>query len=334
MRSWEFDAFGFDHLKLVEKTEPNPGPGQVLVDLSAWSLNYRDIMMVTGVYNPKLRLPMTPLSDGAGTIVDVGPGVKEWKVGQRVAGCFMSGWREGELDDAKAATALGGALPGVAATRMLFDAEGIVEVPDHLSFEEAATLPCAGVTAWQSLVNFGRVTAGEQILIQGTGGVSLFALQFAKMHGATVLATTSQPAKADRLTSLGAGGVVNYRDVPEWGKEIAKRSGRGVDLVVEVGGAGTLAQSFRAVRTAGKIVLIGVLAANEAGVNPIPVLMKAITVQGIFVGSRAMFREMNRAIAASRMTPIIDRAFRFDELPAALAYQQSGKHFGKVCLKK
>lgn len=334
MKSWEFDAFGFDRLKLVDKTEPNPGLGQVLVDMAAWSLNYRDIMMVTGQYNPRLPLPFTPLSDGAGTIVEVGPGVKDWKKGQRVAGCFMSGWREGALDDAKAGTALGGALPGVATSRVLFDEGGIVEIPEHLSFEEAATLPCAGVTAWQSLVTFGRVTAGEQVLIQGTGGVSLFALQFAKMHGATVLATTSQAEKAQRLTALGAAKVVNYRDVPEWGKEIARLSGRGVDLVVEVGGAGTLPQSFRAVRTGGKIALIGVLANDAAGVNPIPVLMKAIAVQGIFVGSREMFREMNRAIAATRMMPIIDRVFRFDELPAALAYQQSGKHFGKVCLKK
>ena len=335
MKSWEIAEFGLDKLRHVDRPEPTPGLGQVAARMRAFSLNYRDLMVIRGTYNPRLRLPFTPLSDGVGEVIAVGPGVTRVKVGQRVAGCFMQGWIDGEVNEVKGKTALGGAIAGVASEVAVFDADGVTLIPDHLSDEEAATLPCAAVTAWHALVVEGCVKAGDAVLIQGTGGESLFALQVAKMHGARVLATTSSDAKASRLRDLGAEACVNYKDVPEWGDKIREAAGgSGVDHVVEVGGAGTLGQSFRAVRMGGRIHLIGVLAAGNASqVNPVPVLMKNLRMQGIFVGSRAMFESMNRAIRVHGMRPIVDRVFGFAELPAALAHLESGKHFGKVCVK-
>ncbi len=334
MKAWELDGFGIDKLKLADRPTPTAEPGQVLVKMTAWSLNYRDLMVVRGQYNPKLRFPFQPLSDGVGEIVALGDGVTGWKVGQRVAGCFMQGWLEGEISDAKGKTSLGGALPGVGAEFVDFDARGVVAVPEHLTNEEAATLPCAAVTAWHALVADGGVKAGDTVLIQGTGGVSLFALQFARMHGARVIGTSSSPAKLTRLAELGVEAGINYKEVPEWGEKVREWADKiGVDHVIEVGGAGTLGQSLRAVRTGGRISLIGVLAAgNAATINPVPILMKNLCVQGIYVGSRAMFEEMNRAIGAAKMKPIVDRVFGFEELPAALSYMESGRHFGKVCL--
>jgi NADPH:quinone reductase-like Zn-dependent oxidoreductase len=335
MKTWELtDAFGLDHLKLVDRSEPTAGIGQVLVKMKAWSLNYRDLMVVRGQYNPKLRFPAVPLSDGVGEIVAVGSGVTRVKPGQRVAGCFMQGWIDGPATEAAGKTALGGAVPGIAAEFVVLSAEGVTPVPAHLSDAEAATLPCAAVTAWHGLVTEGDVRAGETVLVQGTGGVSIFALQFAKMHGAEVIATSGSPDKIARLEKYGLKAIVNYKTTPQWGDVVREKSGGlGVDHVIEVGGAGTLGQSFRAVRTGGKIALIGVLSAGNASeVNPVPVLMKNLRVQGIYVGSRAMFEAMNRAIDAHQMRPVIDRVFGFAELPAAMKHQESGQHFGKVCL--
>jgi NADPH:quinone reductase-like Zn-dependent oxidoreductase len=333
MKAWEFDGFGLDKLRLVERPKPAPAIGQVLVKLSAWSLNFRDLMVVKGQYNPRLRFPFTPLSDGVGEIVALGTGVANWKVGQRVAGCFMQGWIDGEISEAKGKTALGGALPGVAAEFAVFDAAGLTAPPDHLTDAEAATLPCAGVTAWHGSQTVKR---GERVLIQGTGGVSLFALQFALMRGARVIGTSSSAPKLARLADMGAETGINYKEVPEWGDKVREWAGNiGVDHVIEVGGAGTLPQSFRAVRMGGRISLIGVLAAgNAAAVNPVPILMKTICVQGIYVGSRAMFEDMNQAIAGASLKPVVDRVFGFEELPAALAYLESGQHFGKICVQK
>ena len=335
MKTWELvDTFGLDHLHLVDRAEPTPGIGQVLVKMKAWSLNYRDLMVVRGQYNPKLRFPFVPLSDGVGEIVSVGPGVSRVKIGQRVAGCFMQGWIDGPANEVAGKTALGGAIPGVAAEYALLSADGVTGVPGHLNDVEAATLPCAAVTAWHGLVTEGAVRAGESVLVQGTGGVSIFALQFARMHGAEVIATSGSPEKIARLEKLGVKAIVNYKTTPGWGDVVRDKSGGlGVDHVIEVGGAGTLGQSFRAVRTGGKIALIGVLAAgNGSETNPVPILMKNLRVQGIYVGSRAMFEAMNRAIEVHQMRPIVDRVFGFTELPAALKHQESGQHFGKVCL--
>jgi NADPH:quinone reductase-like Zn-dependent oxidoreductase len=305
----------------------------VLVRVRAASLNYRDLLVVKGLYNPKMPLPRVPLSDAAGVVEAVGEGVTRVKAGQRVAGIFMQTWLDGEVDEPKARSALGGGIEGVLAEYVLFEENGVVAVPEHLTDEEAATLPCAAVTAWHALVTEGGVKAGDTVLIQGTGGVSLFALQFGRLLGARVLGTSSSDAKLDRARSLGLSEGVNYRTTPEWGDAIRRMTGGGgVDHVVEVGGAGTLPQSLKAVRLNGRISLIGVLSGGGQ-FNPMPVLMKNIRVQGIFVGSRAMFEAMNRAIALHQLKPVIDRVFPFADTVAALKHLESGAHFGKVVVK-
>jgi NADPH:quinone reductase-like Zn-dependent oxidoreductase len=326
-------SFGIESLNITERPEPTPGAGQVLLKLRAWSLNYRDLMMVKGLYNPKLRLPFTPLSDGVGEVVAVGEGVTRIKPGIRVAGIFMQKWIDGELTEAKAKSALGGAIEGLLAEYAVPSEEGVVPVPEHLTDEEAATLPCAAVTAWHALVTKGGIKAGDTVLTQGTGGVSLFALQFARLMGARVIATSSSEAKLARVLQLGAALGINYKAVPEWGDRVRELTGAlGVDHVVEVGGAGTLGESLRAVRMGGRISLIGVLS-GAGQVNPTPILMKNVCVQGIFVGSRAMFEAMNRAIALHRMRPVVDRVFPFGEIREAFRYMESGAHFGKIVLR-
>jgi len=332
MKSFLLKSFGIEGLSLNDVPDLKPGPGQVLVKMRAWSLNYRDLLVVRGVYSPKLKLPFQILSDGVGEVTMVGDGVTRVKPGDRVAGAFMQAWREGEPSLEKSATALGGAIPGVAAEYVVLDGEGVVVVPSHLSDEEAATLPCAAVTAWHALVSSGHLAAGETVLVQGTGGVSIFALQFAHMFGARIIATSSSNKKLERVLKLGASDGINYKTTEDWGRKARELTGRiGVDHVVEVGGAGTLAQSLEAVRIGGRISLIGVLTRGE--VNPVPILMKNITVQGIYVGSRDMFEAMNHAIALGGLKPVIDRVFVFSELPDALRHMESGAHFGKIVLK-
>jgi NADPH:quinone reductase-like Zn-dependent oxidoreductase len=325
------EGFGFDHLQCGDKPDPRPGPGQVLVKVRAASLNYRDLLVVKGAYNPKMPLPRIPLSDAAGVVEAVGPGVTRVKTGQRVAGIFMQNWIDGEVDEAKARSALGGAIDGVLAEYVVFDENGLVTVPEHLSDEEAATLPCAAVTAWHALVAEGGIKAGDTVLTQGTGGVSLFALQFAKLLGARVIGTSSSDAKLDRARSLGLSDGINYKTTPEWGDAARKLAGGGVDHVVEVGGAGTLPQSLRAVRLNGRVSLIGVLSGGSQ-FNPMPLLMKNVRLQGIFVGSRAMFEAMNRAVALHKLKPVVDKVFPFAEAVAALKHLESGAHFGKVVI--
>jgi NADPH:quinone reductase-like Zn-dependent oxidoreductase len=328
------DGFGIDSVTPAERPDPRPGPGQVLVQMKAFSLNYRDLLMVKGLYNPKLRLPLVPLSDGAGTVAAVGPGVTRVKVHDRVAAIFMQQWLDGEVTDAKARSALGGAIDGVLAQYVVHGEDGVVPVPEHLSDEEAATLPCAGVTAWHALVTEGRLRAGDTVLVQGTGGVSLFALQFARLHGARVIATSSSDAKLERVRQLGASDGINYRTTADWDKRARELTGDvGVDHVVEVGGPATLGKSLRAVRMGGQISLIGVLAGAGGEVNPLPAVMKNVRIQGIFVGSRAMFEAMNRAIAVNRLRPVVDRVFGFNEVREALRYMESAAHFGKICIR-
>jgi NADPH:quinone reductase-like Zn-dependent oxidoreductase len=327
------NAFGFDSLRLVDLATPQPGPGQVLLRMRALSLNFRDLMVVKGIYNPHIPLPRIPISDGVGEVVQVGPGVSRVRVGQRVAGIFMQGWVEGEPDAVRGQTDLGGGIEGVAAESVVLHERGVVEVPEHLSNEAAAALPCAAVTAWHALVNSGRLTAGESVLILGTGGVALFALQFAKLHGARVIVTSSSDDKLARARALGADEGINYTTTPDWERRVLELTGgRGVDHVIELGGAGTLGHSLQAVRIGGHVALIGVLTgAGQA--NPLPVLMRSVRLQGIFVGSRAMFEAMNRAIALHKLEPVVDRVFPFDELPQALRYMEQGKHFGKIALR-
>jgi NADPH:quinone reductase-like Zn-dependent oxidoreductase len=332
LKAFSLNHFGIEGLSLGDAAEPKPGPGQVLVKLRAWSLNYRDLLVVQGIYAPKLMFPFQILSDGAGEVVAVGAGVTRVKPGDRVAGTFMQRWVEGRLSAEKSATALGGAIPGLAAEYVVLDGDGLVHFPAHLSDEEASTLPCAAVTAWNALVSSGKLAAGETVLVQGTGGVSIFALQFAHMFGARVIATSSSDAKLERVRELGASDVVNYKTTTEWGRAARQLTGGvGVDHVVEVGGAGTLPESLEAVRIGGHIGLIGVLSSGT--VNPIPILMKNVTVQGIYVGSRSMFEAMNSAVTQNGLKPVIDRVFAFSELPDALRHMKSGAHFGKIVLK-
>lgn len=333
MKVWEIrDAFGVDNLKFTERIEPVPGHGQVLLRVRAVSLNYRDLLLVKGLYNPKLPLPLVPFSDGAGDIVGIGEGVTRVKVGDRVAGIFMQSWLAGDLTAAAARSALGGERGGMLAEYVVLDQEGVVVFPEHLSYEEAATLPCAGVTAWHATIEQG-LRPGERVLLLGTGGVSVFALQFALAAGASAIITSSRDEKLERAKGLGASQGINYREVPEWGEKVRELTGgRGADLVVEVGGAGTLPHSLKAVRTGGRISLIGVLSGTEGKVNPLPIVMKKVSLRGIFVGSREMFESMNRAVSAGGLHPLIDRVFPFEGVREALRHMEEGAHFGKICV--
>jgi NADPH:quinone reductase-like Zn-dependent oxidoreductase len=326
------NAFGIDSLAPADRPEPRPGPGEVLLKMRAWSLNYRDLMVVKGQYNPRLKLPLVPLSDGVGEVAAVGDGVSRVKAGDRVAGTFMQKWVAGELTEEAAKSALGGGGPGMLAEYVVLHEDGVVPVPAHLTDEEAATLPCAALTAWHALVPAGGVKAGDVVLTQGTGGVSIFALQFAKLLGARVVATSSSDAKLERVLKMGASDGINYKTTPEWGNRARELTGAGVDHVVEVGGAGTLGESLRAVRPGGRIYLIGVLSGGGQA-NVVPILMKNVRVQGIFVGSREMFEAMNRAIALHKLRPVVDRVFPFAEARDAFRHMESAAHFGKIAIR-
>ncbi len=326
------NGFGLDHLGYVDRPDPTPGPGQVLVRIRGVSLNYRDLLIATGQYGRGAVLPRVLGSDGAGEVVAIGTGVTSWAVGDRVIGCFFPNWPSGPISEAATRGAFGGDRDGVLAEFVLFEEGGLVAIPGDLSFEEAATLPCAAVTAWNALTG-GGCGPGKTVLLQGTGGVSVFALQFAKAMGARVLITSGDDQKLARAMDMGATAGVNYKTNPDWDKWArTQTSGEGVDLVVEVGGSGTLERSAKAVRYGGHIALIGVLA-GVGTFNPIHVLMKAITLQGIFVGSRAMFEDMNRLIAGEGVKPVIDRVFSFDQAAYAFHHLKSGTHFGKVVIR-
>ena len=323
-------AFGLENLAVIDRPDPAPGPGQVLVRVRAASLNYRDLLIAKGAYNPRLALPRVLGSDAAGEVAAVGAGVLRWKVGDRVANCFMPNWQDGPITDAAAKPTYGSDIDGVLSELLAVEERGLVGVPDHLSFEEAATLPDAAVTAWHAVRRRSRVRSGDSVLIQGTGGVSIFALQFAKALGARAVITSSSDDKLARAAALGADAGTNYKTNPDWEKWARQQTGgTGVDVVVEVGGAGTLDRSLKAVRTGGHVALIGVLAGTGT-CNPMPVLMKSVRLQGVFVGSRAMFEAMNTLIAAKQLRPVIDRTFPLSDAPAAFRHLESGAHFGKV----
>ncbi len=322
------DAFGIENVRWGEGEAPRIEAGQVLVRMRAASLNYRDLLVATGKYNPKMPLPRVPLSDGAGEVIACGLGVTRWKIGERVAGIFMPTWLSGRIGEDSGGSALGGAIDGVLAEEVAFDEDGLVAIPAHLSFAEAASLPCAAVTAWNALVWSGGLRPGETVLVQGSGGVSVFALQFAKMAGARTIAITSSAEKMERLKAMGADWVLNYREDPTWGKTIAK--GGGADHIVEVGGAGTLEQSIVAARAGGRVSVIGILSGIAGGINLGPMLHKSITMQGIYVGSREMFEQMNRAIAQHEMRPVIDQVYEAAEIQKALRHMEAAGHFGKI----
>jgi NADPH:quinone reductase-like Zn-dependent oxidoreductase len=334
VRAWQLqDGFGLDRLRLGELPDPRPGPGELLLRLRAASLNYRDLMMVEGRYNPRQRLPLVPCSDGVGEVAAVGDGVSGWQVGERACPTFAPRWLSGPPDRERLRGTLGGPLDGTLRELMAVPAESVVRPPPHLSEVEASTLACAGVTAWSALVGHGHVHAGQTVLVLGTGGVALFALQIALLHGARVVVTSSSDEKLARARALGAWQGVNYRTVPEWGKRVRELTGEGVDHVVEVGGAGTLAESMRAIRAGGIIHLIGVLASGEAPLSIVPVFMSQLRVQGVLVGSRVSFEELVTAVSVHETRPVIDRVFAFADAPAAFAHLASGAHFGKVCVR-
>jgi NADPH:quinone reductase-like Zn-dependent oxidoreductase len=333
MRAFQLpQATGIEALTKVDLPQPKPAHRQVLVKVLACSLNFRDLAIVLGRYRMPTKPNVVPLSDGAGEVVEVGPGVTRVKVGDRVAGNFFQRWPGGHASADTQASALGGSIDGMLREYAVLEEDGVVKLPAHLSYQEGACLPCAGVTAWNALVEHGRLIAGQTVLVQGTGGVSMFALQFCKLFGADVIATSSSDAKLERAKKLGAAHGVNYKTTPDWDKAAVELTGGvGVDQVVEVGGAGTIAKSLGALRIGGKISMIGVLS-GAADLNPMLIMGKRANVQGISVGSTQMFEAMNRAIAVARMKPVIDKVFPFEEAPAAFRHMQSAQHFGKIVI--
>ncbi len=334
MKAYEIQEFGIENLALVEREEPKPKAGEVLVKFHAVSLNYRDLMMIKGWYNPKLKMPLVPFSDGAGEVVGVGAGVTKWKTGDRVMPIFMQGWIDGEIEVSKARTALGGDVDGVLREFGTFDENGLVRIPDHFSFEEAATLPCAAVTAYNALFESGKLHPSDTVLLQGTGGVSIFGLQLASVYGCRTIITSSSNEKLQRAKQLGADELINYKEREDWDKAVLELTGkRGVDTVVEVGGAGTLQRSVNAVKMGGHVAVIGVLS-GKGEFNSTSVLMKAVKLHGIFVGSRQMFEQMNQMLCQhTHLKPIIDKTFEFGEVRSALKYLETGAHFGKIVVK-
>jgi NADPH:quinone reductase-like Zn-dependent oxidoreductase len=326
-------SFGLENLRVEERPDPEPGPRELVLRMRAASLNYRDLMMVRGEYNPRQPLPLVPASDGVGEVVVVGAGVARVKVGDRVCPIFAQGYLAGEPTREKLKTTLGGPLDGTLTELMRVSEDSVVKVPSHLTNVEAACLPCAGVTAWNALVAQGQLQPGQTLLTLGTGGVSIFALQIGKTLGARVIVTSSSDEKLQRARELGADEIVNYRTTPDWAKRVRElTNGRGVDHVIEVGGGGTLAESIKSVRPGGTVSIIGALAGAKSELNVLPVLMQNIRLQGVFVGHRESFEGLCAAVAEKQIRPVVDRSFGFDQARAALEHMQSGSHFGKVCL--
>lgn len=333
MRAWIVDgAFGLDRLAMVERPDAAPGPGQVRLRVRAVSLNYRDVLMVRGLYDPRQPLPLVPCSDAVGVIDAVGEGVSDLAVGMRVCPIFAQDWLAGDAERSMLRSTLGGPRDGTLREAMVVPAAAVVRVPDHLTDAEAATLPCAAVTAWRALVTMGGLKAGDTVLTQGTGGVSCFVTQIGAMFGARVIVTSSSDAKLERVKALGAAHGINYRTDPAWGKAAAAwTGGRGVDHVIELGGAGTLDESLRAVRVGGTVTLLGILAGAKVELALTRIFMNAVRVQGLLVGHRADFEALLRALDANRdVRPVVDKVFGFDEAPAAFEHLLAAGHVGKI----
>lgn len=323
-----------ENLRLSQRPEPEPGPGEVRLAMRAAALNYRDLLVPEKGYGARMKaLPLVMLSDGVGIVDKLGPGVTTPSVGTRVCPLMCQSWLAGEPDDARLGLTLGSELDGTMADFMVLPATGVAPVPGYLSDVEAATLPTAAITAWRALISEGRLRPGERVLVQGTGGVSLFALLFAKLAGAFVVVTSSSDEKLQRARALGADATLNYRTTPEWGRPARELAGGGLDHVVEVGGQGTLPQSLRAVRAGGTISLIGVLAGGSMDARLGLVVTRHVRLQGITVGSGDDFRAMARAIGESGLKPPIDSEFTFENLHAALDHLASGRHFGKIVIR-
>jgi NADPH:quinone reductase-like Zn-dependent oxidoreductase len=335
MEAYRIERFGsVDGIVLRSSDDPRPGLREVVMRVRASSLNYRDLMVLKGGGRGPTKLGVVPLSDGAGEVAAIGGATTRVKIGDRIAGCFHPRWFGGPIRPEYLTDRLGANLDGMLAEYAVLSEEALVHVPSHLSFEEAATLPCAAVTAWVALTGHRRVTAGDTVLIQGSGGVSVFALQFAQVLGAQVIATTSTAAKTERLKALGASEVINYTETPDWDTKVRELTdGRGVDCIVEIGGPGTIAMSLKALAVGGHVSLIGAsLSSSGTGLDPLLLTGRGITLGSISVGSRADFEAMNRAIAIHRLRPAIDRTFPFVEARDAYRHFEGRGHFGKVVI--
>lgn len=332
MKAWEIAGDGgIDALAMVERPSPEPGPGQVKVRVRANSINFRDLNTVRVPGRMGVTPPRIPNSDGAGDVVAVGSGVTTVGVGDRVAGCFFQNWASGGVSAAVMASAQGGPIDGMLAEEVVLNEAGVAPMPAHLDYAQAATLPCAALTAWNALVVQGGLKAGDRVLLLGTGGVSIFALQFCALMGARAIITSKSDDKLDRARAMGAWQTLNYSNTPDWAAAVNDiTGGKGVDHVVEVGGAGTLEQSIDAVRIGGHIALIGVLTAGS--INPTPILRKSIRLNGIYVGSQSMFLDMNAAISAGGLEPVIDQRFAFADAPDAYRCMEAAGHFGKIVI--
>jgi len=335
MRAYQLTNPGLESLTLVELPMPEPGPGQVLVRMRASSLNYRDLLVATNRYGRGLPpYPLIPLSDGAGEIISVGDGVQRLKVGDRVIGNFFQQWFDGPFDKAKGASALGGAIDGVLAEFVLFNEAAAVRIPESLSFEEASTLPCAGLTAWVALVTAGELKPSDTVLVMGTGGVSIFGLQIAKQLGAHVIITSSDDEKLARARQLGADEFVNYKKSPDWDESVLElTSGRGVDQVLEVGGSETLPLSLRATRVGGHIALIGLLTGSFPNVDAAKQNDRRARISSIYVGSAHQLSNLCEFIGLGHWRPVVDRVFSFEAVAEAYGYLEAQKHFGKIVVR-
>lgn len=323
---------GFENIRLTEIETPAPGPDEIRVRLHASSLNYHDYAVVSGMWAP--TEPRIPMADGAGEVIETGSNVTEFRIGDRVVSTFFPTWLAGRPEVIGFSTVPGDGVDGYAREEVTAKATSFTHAPKNWSHAEAATLTTAGLTAWRSLFVDDRITPASTVLVQGTGGVSIFALQFAKMAGATVIATSSSDEKLQRLRELGADHLINYRSNPEWGRTAWDiTGGRGVDHVVEVGGAASLAQSMEAVRVGGHIATIGILSGVSASLELVPMLLKQFRLQGVLVGSRENQIDMIRALDAHAMRPVLDRSFGLEDIVAAFRYQETNRHFGKICLE-
>ena len=319
----------------MERPRPTARAGEIIVRLKAASLNYRDLMVIRGDYMGE-RVPIVPVADGVGEVVEIGEGVTRFHLGDRVTGAYYPAWIEGEITPQKVTDSIGGgSLDGVLADYFTLREAATVAVPAHLTDIEAAALSCAGVTAWNALFVSYALTPGDTVLLLGTGGVSLFALQFAKLAGARVIITSSDEAKLERARKLGADHTINYRQQPRWAKEVlALTANEGVDLVVDTVAGAALNQSVESVRVGGTVAVIGVLGGLEAPVSTLQFLLRAVRIKGILVGSRVMFDAMNRAIAVHQLRPVVDRVFAFNDTPAAYDHLEAGRHFGKIVIAR
>jgi NADPH:quinone reductase-like Zn-dependent oxidoreductase len=335
MRVFQIEGdWGMDHLRLSTRAEPQAGPGQVVVQMKASSLNYRDLVVPNRGYGSHTgTLPLIPVSDGAGVVTEVGPGVRRVAVGDRVCPTYFQRWVSGEPDLERLTQSLGGPIDGTMTEYMCLSEEGVSKVPAHLSDVEAATLPCAALTAWSALVTCSNTRPGDRVLVQGCGGVALFAVAFAKMLGAHVTVISSSEERIERVKHLGADAAINYRSTPEWAKATRDiTGGRGYDLILELGGEKTLPQSLRCIRPGGTVAMIGILSGSAMATSLGLIITRQVRLQGVTVGHRDGFEAMLRAIEQHQLKPVVDRVFAFEELKEAMAYLQSGAQFGKVCL--